>query len=896
MSEEITKGLTIKRFAQVGLPKEQDTEINGVVWFKEDSYKKYDKYFTYAFRSSSKKLTGKKGTPDFVVKCSDKNIVMVIECKDNIEKHQTFDNLNSYQKGIGGKDEISSYCINGALHYATFVNDIHDVIAVAISGTLEDNMRITSFVLPKGKGLEDIKLLEDGDFSNTLMNFDDYKKKIDEKLGRNQKENDKIFKELSSYASACSNYLRANGISAKDRAGFVSALVLALTNEDSSLYTLTEASIPDEDRKKNFKDKINKNAIKLLKESLEDIWENKDNLPKMKKDSLREYYNKILTKSLLDVPEGKSKYFKYGENILSSCLFSVYENIIIQWKNHTDLDIMGTFYTVFLKYASGDAKDKGIVLTPKHITELFCDIAEHYIGRKLDDTVKVLDITTGTGGYLIGALNRMDANISNLTICEQDKNIRKIKVREKCLIGVEKEPEMFALAYANMRFHGDGKSNLYACSSLLKHHAVVGRDENNNEITLKGELDKIKADVGMINPPYSLKSDKSKENKGEKSNGQSELDFIYSMLTYLKKGGIGIAIVPVSCASNKGSKLRSIILKEHTLLACMSMPKQLFKNSKVGTTTCIMVFKAHIPHNDSDKVVFLSRWLDDGFVTVPHSGRYDKNGTWLSTKSEWLRQLKGLAKPNDTVFMKKEIEIKDECLAEAYIKTDWSKISDKNFEEQLKKFSLYTHCYKNELEFNDKEMLFYLLDNLEEFQNKYKPPFSTEQSMNLDISKWELLNITKLFDLAKGVFYPVDSYGEGEMPLITASDTNNGIMKMTSLEKAFDGNCITIGKVGMSAFYQDRPFCCSHDVTVLKSKYKGFNKYIAMFLMGVMSMEKFRWDYGRQIQLNACKTVEIKIPVLYENENPKLDESGDYIPDYKYMEKYIKSLKYSKSI
>lgn len=26
---------------------------------------------------------------------------------------------------------------------------------------------------------------------------------------------------------------------------------------------------------------------------------------------------------------------------------------------------------------------------------------------------------------------------------------------------------MYALAYANMRFHGDGKSNLFNCSSLL---------------------------------------------------------------------------------------------------------------------------------------------------------------------------------------------------------------------------------------------------------------------------------------------------------------------------------------------------------------------------------------------------------------------------------------------
>ena len=87
-------------------------------------------------------------------------------------------------------------------------------------------------------------------------------------------------------------------------------------------------------------------------------------------------------------------------------------------KLHPKIDIMGTFYTVFLKYASGDTKDKGIVLTPKHITELFCDIAEHYLGKKLNEETKVLDICTGTGAFLISALARMDSNIDALTISE----------------------------------------------------------------------------------------------------------------------------------------------------------------------------------------------------------------------------------------------------------------------------------------------------------------------------------------------------------------------------------------------------------------------------------------------------------------------------------------------
>jgi len=156
--------------------------------------------------------------------------------------------------------------------------------------------------------------------------------------------------------------------------------------------------------------------------------------------------------------------------------------------------------------------------------------------------------------------------------------------------------------------------------------------------------------------------------------------------------------VPLSCASSSNEKkLREKILKEHTLLAVMSMPTKLFKNSNVDATTCIMVFKAHTKHNDSSKIVFLSRWVDDGFVTIPHSGRFDKDGKWLSVKKEWLRQLIGLAKENKTVYLKRELNIGDEWLAEAYVETDYSKLTEKDFENQLKKYALFQHMQQNDL-------------------------------------------------------------------------------------------------------------------------------------------------------------------------------------------------------
>ena len=139
-------------------------------------------------------------------------------------------------------------------------------------------------------------------------------------------------------------------------------------------------------------------------------------------------------------------------------------------------------------------------------------------------------------------------------------------------------------------------------------------------------------------------------------------------------------------------------MEKHTLLATMTMPKKLFQESKVGIQTCIMVFRAHIKHSLSNKIVFLSRWLEDGFVTIPHVGRYDKDNLWKATKGEWLRELQGMAKEDNTVYLKRELSKNDEWLAEAYVETDYSKLNEQDFEMQLKKYALFKYMQETDLE------------------------------------------------------------------------------------------------------------------------------------------------------------------------------------------------------
>ena len=87
---------------------------------------------------------------------------------------------------------------------------------------------------------------------------------------------------------------------------------------------------------------------------------------------------------------------------------------------------------------------------------------------------------------------------------------------------------------------------------------------------------------------------------------------------------------------------------------------------------------------------------DDGFKVIPHNGRKD-GGTWNSVKKEWINQIGGTANSNQYIWLKKRISIFDEALAEAYIETDYSMISDSDFEITLKKYALFKYMDENGL-------------------------------------------------------------------------------------------------------------------------------------------------------------------------------------------------------
>jgi type I restriction enzyme M protein len=246
-SEETTKGLVADTLKTTeDYPTAQNTTVDGITWFKEDSYKgtSHD-WLTDVFKKASKKQTMRsKGTPDFVVTLDESDIIVVIECKGSVDDHSLFDNNEEYvEHGYGGADETEKYAINGALWYASFLKADYDVVSVGVSGQTISEAKVTSFVWPKGEDISSIAMLEDGYLEDSLVSIKQYQKDIDTVLGRRAETEEAVRKQLRRYTLDCANFLRQNGIEDNSKAGFVSAIILGLTNQESTLFKNTKNAI-----------------------------------------------------------------------------------------------------------------------------------------------------------------------------------------------------------------------------------------------------------------------------------------------------------------------------------------------------------------------------------------------------------------------------------------------------------------------------------------------------------------------------------------------------------------------------------------------------------------------------------------------------------------------------
>ena len=178
------------------------------------------------------------------------------------------------------------------------------------------------------------------------------------------------------------------------------------------------------------------------------------------------------------------------------------------------------------------------------------------------------------------------------------------------------------------------------------------------------------------------------------------------------------------------------------------------------------------------------------------------------------------------------------------------------------------------------------------------------RTLELKTKEWKRFYLGRLFDIKKGKRLTSEDQEEGNNLYIGAIDSNNGVANHIGQSPIHKGTTISLsynGSVG-EAFYQPDPYWATDDVNVLYSKYSGFNKYIGLFIATVIRQEKYRFSYGRKWTLENMVNTEICLPIRYNsNDLPYIDDTNKYsdegyIPDWQFMEDYIKSLPYGDRI
>nr|WP_315466150.1 N-6 DNA methylase [uncultured Rhodoferax sp.] len=567
---------------------------------------------------SSKNSKGNAGYPEFIISSrKDTSFLIVFECKPDVRKHES-----------ATRNKPVEYSVDGVLHYAKHLSKHYTVVAVAVSGSTTSALKISNFLIPAGS--TDAKPLcnEAGLAVTNVIPFDDYYRlaSFDPDVAK------KRHSDLLAFSRELHELIWTKAkVSEEDKPLLVSGTLIALMNAP---FIKTFGALPAED--------IQDAWLSAIKKELD-----KADIPQAKKDTMLQPYSTIAVHPNLGRPDSKTAK-EYPDGVFKEVIARICDNVWPYINVYHDFDVVGQFYGEFLKYTAGDKKALGIVLTPRHVAELFSLLAD------VSPESKVLDICAGTGGFLISAMQHM---LKKAVTEEERKDIKRNR-----LIGIENSPKMFALAASNMILRGDGKANLHQASCF-------------DEAIIKS-VKKMKPNVGMLNPPYAQ----------SKSDAElHELYFVKQMLDCLETGGLGVAIVPMSCAISP-NPVREELMKHHTLDAVMSMPAELFY--PVGTVTCIMVWIAGKPHVKTTRKTWFGYWREDGFVKTKHKGRIDQNDTWPAIRDRWIEMYRNReVHPGESVIQK--VSAVDEWCAEAYIEADYTKLTQADFERTVKNYAIF---------------------------------------------------------------------------------------------------------------------------------------------------------------------------------------------------------------
>lgn len=350
------------------------------------------------------------------------------------------------------------------------------------------------------------------------------------------------------------------------------------------------------------------------------------------------------------------------------------DNILpfINDKSTSGQDLLNLFFVTFNKYAG--KKDKNQAFTPDHITDFMSKITgvnKHSV---------ILDPCCGSGSFLVCAMTQA---LDDCATAAEQENVKKHQI-----FGIEFDENIYGLATTNMLIHSDGNSNIRQGSCFA----------------LADWIKEAKPNIILMNPPYngqrihlpdSYVKTWAKDKKEDPSKGLYFVKFIADTLNSINHHAKLAVLLPVACAigtSGEIARLKEEILKENTLDAVFTLPNEIFYPG-ASASACCMVFKIGTKHSDvSNPDTYFGYYKEDGFKkNIGRVEQVDSNtgkSKWVEIEKEWIELYRN-RQSVDGLSATHKVNGDDEWLCEAYMKTDYTKLTEKDFQQTINDYLAY---------------------------------------------------------------------------------------------------------------------------------------------------------------------------------------------------------------
>jgi type I restriction enzyme M protein len=294
-----------------------------------------------------------------------------------------------------------------------------------------------------------------------------------------------------------------------------------------------------------------------------------------------------------------------------------------------DRDAMGDAFEVFIGPALRGAE--GQFFTPRNVVKMMVEILDPKPGEK------IIDPACGSGGFLIGALEhvwaQLRAEATRKGWSERQLFKREVEVATDGFRGIDKDAFLAKVCKAYMALIGDGRGGVFCANSLAQ--------TNDWPVGLQGKARLGTFDVVITNPPFGARipvkghallgqfrlGRRWKEQEDApfeettqiKESESPQILFIERCVQFLRPGGRMGIVLPEGVLGNRGmGYVLDYLRSEGHILGIVDCIRRLFQ-PHTDTKTNVVFFQKNDPKTTQDPAVKV-------FLSVAKTCGHDKRG------------------------------------------------------------------------------------------------------------------------------------------------------------------------------------------------------------------------------------------------------------------------------